>query len=139
MRGRPAARWRACSVQRQASLEWFEATERYTRAAPIPFAFSLLTRSLRVTHEDLRRRDPVFLSQVDDWVAERAREQVGERAPATRRPSPPPMFTPFRLRDLVIPNRVVVSPMCQYKAVDGLVRRLARGSPGSRALGGRGW
>ncbi|MCC7178778.1 MAG: bifunctional salicylyl-CoA 5-hydroxylase/oxidoreductase [Acidobacteria bacterium] len=128
------------SLQRaaQASLEWFEATERYAREAPVPFAFSLLTRSLRITHEDLRKRDPAFLSRVDDWVAERARDQVGERAPAIVGPSPPPMFTPFRLRDLVIPNRVVVSPMCQYVADDGLVGDWHVVHLGSRAIGGAG-
>ncbi len=128
------------SLQRaaQASLEWFEATERYTHAAPLPFAFSLLTRSLRITHEDLRRRDPVFLSRVDDWVAERAQIQVGAPAPAIGRPAPPPMFTPFRLRDLVIPNRVVVSPMCQYTTDDGLVGDWHVVHLGSRAIGGAG-
>jgi len=128
------------SLQRaaQASLEWFEASERYAREAPVPFAFSLLTRSLRITHEDLRRRDPAFLSRVDDWVADRAREQAGERSPAIVRPSPPPMFTPFRLRDLVIPNRVVVSPMCQYVADDGLVGDWHVVHLGSRAIGGAG-
>jgi len=128
------------SLQRaaQASLEWFEATERYAHAAPIPFAFSLLTRSLRITHEDLRQRDPAFLARVDDWVADQARIQAGDRAPAIGRPSPPPMFTPFRLRELVIPNRVVVSPMCQYRADDGVVGDWHVVHLGSRAVGGAG-
>src|SRR5690606_4091313 len=65
------------------------------------------------------------------------RDQVGERAPAIVRSSPP-MFTPFRLRDLVIPNRVVVSPMCQYVADDGLVGDWHVVHLGSRAIGGAG-
>jgi anthraniloyl-CoA monooxygenase len=126
------------SLQRaaQASLEWFESTERYMDLAPVQFTFTLLTRSLRITHEDLRVRDPDFLARVDAWVAEEAERQSGVRLP--RNPPPPPMFTPFRLRDLVIPNRVVVSPMCQYTAVDGTVGDWHLQHLGSRAVGGAG-
>lgn len=126
------------SLQRaaQASLEWFEATERYMDLAPIQFAFTLLTRSLRITHEDLRVRDPGFLARLDAWVADEAERQSGVGLP--RRPPPPPMFTPFRLRDLVVPNRVVVSPMCQYTAVDGTVGDWHMQHLGSRAVGGAG-
>ena len=111
------------SLQRaaQASLEWFEATERYMDLHPVQLTFTLLTRSLRITHEDLRIRDPEFLARVDAWVAGEATGQSG--APIAS--ATPPMFTPFKLRELVIPNRVVVSPMCQYCADDGTVRRLA--------------
>ncbi|MEJ2539405.1 MAG: FAD-dependent monooxygenase [Gemmatimonadota bacterium] len=126
------------SLQRaaQASLEWFEDTERYMGLDPIQFTFTLLTRSLRITHEDLRLRDPEFLGRVDDGVAARAEAQSG--VPVPRRPLPPPMFTPFRLRELVIPNRVVVSPMCQYRAVDGTVGDWHLQHLGSRAVGGAG-
>lgn len=126
------------SLQRaaQASLEWFEDTERYMDLDPVQFAFTLLTRSLRITHEDLRVRDPDFLRRVDDWVAAEAEEQTGRTVERT--PAPPPMFTPFRLRDLVIPNRVVVSPMCQYTAVDGVVGDWHLQHLGSRAVGGAG-
>ena len=126
------------SLQRaaQASLEWFEATERYLDLDPVQLVFTLLTRSLRITHEDLRVRDPAFLDRVDRWVAERAEEQAG--VPVPRDPPPPPMFTPFRLRDLVIPNRIVVSPMCQYCAVDGTVGDWHIQHLGSRAVGGAG-
>jgi anthraniloyl-CoA monooxygenase len=123
------------SLQRaaQASLQWFEDTERYMDLDPVQFTFSLLTRSLRITHEDLRQRDPAFLARVDASVARQAETQ-------TRRPVPvaPPMFTPFRLRDLVIPNRVVVSPMCQYVADDGTVGDWHLVHLGSRAIGGAG-
>lgn len=126
------------SLQRaaQASLEWFEATERYLDMDPLQFTFTLLTRSLRITHADLRVRDPEFTARVDAWVAERAEEQSGVSVPRT--PPPPPMFTPFRLRELVLPNRVVVSPMCQYCAVDGTVGDWHLQHLGSRAVGGAG-
>jgi anthraniloyl-CoA monooxygenase len=123
------------SLQRaaQASLQWFEDTERYLDLPPVQFAFSLLTRSLRITHEDLRRRDPAFLARVDACVAKQAAAQ-------TRRPvhPAPPMFTPFRLREVVIPNRVVMSPMCQYVADDGAVGDWHLVHLGSRAIGGAG-
>jgi anthraniloyl-CoA monooxygenase len=126
------------SLQRaaQASLEWFESTERYMGLEPTQFTFTLLTRSLRITHEDLRVRDPGFLARVDLWVREEAERQSGVAVP--RDPIPPPMFTPFRLRDLVVPNRVVVSPMCQYTAVDGIVGDWHLQHLGSRAVGGAG-
>ena len=126
------------SLQRaaQASLQWFEDTERYMRLSPVQFAFTLLTRSLRITHEDLRQRDPAFLARVDKEVADRAAHQVG--APMLIGADVPPMFTPFRLRELIIPNRVVVSPMCQYVADDGAVGDWHIVHLGSRAVGGAG-
>jgi len=127
------------SLQRaaQVSMEWFEETERYAeRMAPLQFAYSLLTRSLRINHDNLRRRDPAFVDQVEDWVAERAYAAAGVARPAGR--MPPPIFTPLRLRDLTLENRVVVSPMCQYSAVDGLVGDWHLVHLGSRAVGGAG-
>ncbi len=126
------------SLQRaaQASLEWFEATERYMDLDPVQFTFTLLTRSLRITHADLKLRDPAFTAEVDAWVAARAAEQSG--TPVARNPLPPPMFTPYRLRDMVLPNRVVVSPMCQYCAEDGMVGDWHIQHLGSRAVGGAG-
>ena len=141
------------SLQRAAlaSLQWFEDTERYLLLDPVQFTFSLLTRSLRITHEDLRKRDPRFLERVDRVVAEQAERQVGSAAlkgcatapssvgqPCRATAVPPPMFTPFRLRDVVIPNRVVVSPMCQYVAEDGTVGDWHVVHLGSRAIGGAG-
>ncbi len=70
-------RSRACSGPRRPRCEWFEDTERYVCQPPLQFAFTLLTRSLRITHEDLRTRDPAFLARVDQWVAEEAERQVG--------------------------------------------------------------
>lgn len=91
------------------SLEWFEEVERYLDMPPIQFAYSLLTRSQRIGHENLRLRDPAFLRAAEDWFADQA---GGERGRA-------PMFQPFALRDMALTNRIVVSPMAQYKAVDG--------------------
>ena len=126
------------SLQRaaQASLEWFEATERYGGLEPTQFAFTLLTRSLRITHDDLGLRDPEFTREVDVWVAGEAAVQSGR--PVSTNPPPPPMFTPFKLRELVLPNRVAVSPMCQYYAVDGTVGDWHLQHLGSRAVGGAG-
>ena len=124
------------SLQRaaQVSLEWFETTERYQRLEPVQFAMSLLTRSLRVTHENLKVRDPRFVAAVDRWFAEGAARQSGVAVPVAS--PPPPMFTPFRLRDLVLSNRVVVSPMCQYSAEDGTPNDWHLVHLGSRAAGG---
>ena len=126
------------SLQRaaQASLQWFEDTERYMKLDPVQFAFTLLTRSLRVTHQNLKVRDPKFVAAVDGWFAGQAARQVGARAPEGE--APPPMFTPFRLRELVISNRVAVSPMCQYTAVDGMPNDWHLVHLGSRAMGGAG-
>ncbi|HET9952454.1 MAG TPA: bifunctional salicylyl-CoA 5-hydroxylase/oxidoreductase [Candidatus Eisenbacteria bacterium] len=135
------------SLQRaaQASLQWFEEAERYMDVPPLQFAFTLLTRSLRVTHENLRVRDPNFIERVDAWYACRASKEAGDSAPAPRTvpaapsaPAPPPMFTPFRLRELRLENRVVVSPMCQYSAEDGMPNDWHLVHLGSRAVGGAG-
>src|SRR5687768_3813305 len=86
------------SLQRaaQASLEWFESVERYHDTEPLQFAFNLLTRSLRITHDNLKVRDPALVGQVDRWFAEQAGRQSGR--PVTIDPCPPPLFTPYRLR-----------------------------------------
>jgi anthraniloyl-CoA monooxygenase len=125
------------SLQRaaQASLEWFEATERYHDTEPLQFVFNLLTRSLRITHDNLRLRDPALVAQVDRWFAEQAARQSGTAVPLK---PPPPLFTPYRLRDLLLPNRVVVSSMCQYRAEDGMPNDWHLVHLGSRAIGGAG-
>ncbi|MDA0226331.1 MAG: FAD-dependent monooxygenase, partial [Proteobacteria bacterium] len=127
------------SLQRAAlvSMEWFEETERYASAQePIEFTYSLLTRSLRINHDNLARRDPVFVERMDRWVADRAFAAAGRTPPAGK--APPPIFTPFKLRGMVLENRVVVSPMCQYSAVEGLVTDWHLVHLGSRAIGGAG-
>ncbi len=126
------------SLQRaaQASLEWFESAERYHDTEPLQFAFNLLTRSLRITHDNLKVRDPSLVEQVDRWFAGRAAKQSGR--PVQLDPVPPPMFTPYRIRELVLPNRIVVSSMCQYRADDGLPNDWHLVHLGSRAIGGAG-
>ncbi|WP_370251530.1 bifunctional salicylyl-CoA 5-hydroxylase/oxidoreductase [Nioella sp.] len=94
------------------SLEWFEEVERYLDQDPVQFNYNLLTRSQRISHENLRLRDPDWLESAERWFM----TQAGLPADAPHRT---PMFTPFRLRDMELANRVVVSPMAQYKAVDG--------------------
>jgi len=123
------------SLQRaaQVSLQWFEDTERYMSLEPLQFAFNLLTRSLRITHDNLRTRDPKFVKAVDHWFARKVEGvKVVEETP------PPPMFVPFKLRDLVLSNRVVVSPMCQYVAEDGMPNEWHLVHLASRAVGGPG-
>ncbi|MBV8535272.1 MAG: bifunctional salicylyl-CoA 5-hydroxylase/oxidoreductase [Alphaproteobacteria bacterium] len=127
------------AVQRAAdvSLQWFEETERYFgKMAPLQFAYAMLTRSLRIQHANLKLRDPAFVGRVESWFAEEAANQSGVNIPVD--PPPPPMFTPFRLRDTVVQNRVVVSPMCQYSADDGTPNDWHLVHIGSRALGGAG-
>jgi anthraniloyl-CoA monooxygenase len=126
------------SLQRaaQVSLQWFEDTERYMDLVPVQFAFNLLTRSLRITHDNLQVRDPKFVGEVDRWFAARTAEQSG--VDLATNPPPPPLFTPFRLRDVLLLNRVVVSPMCQYCAVDGTPNDWHLVHLGARAMGGAG-
>jgi len=114
------------------STEWFEHVDRYTSFDALQFAYSLLTRSQRISHENLRLRDATFVRRAERWFAERARlESSGERPP-------PPMLTPFTLRGVTVPNRVVVSPMAQYSCVDGLPDDYYLVHLGSRAHGGAG-
>ncbi|UJR79262.1 bifunctional salicylyl-CoA 5-hydroxylase/oxidoreductase [Sandaracinus amylolyticus] len=114
----------------QQSLEWFEQAKRHHAALePMQLAFSLLTRSRRITHSNLAMRDPAWVAEADRWFARRA--GVGDG-------TPPPMFTPLTLRGLTLPNRIVVSPMCQYSAEDGLPDDWHLVHLGSRAIGGAG-
>ena len=112
------------------STEWFENVERHARLAPEQFAYSLLTRSQRISHENLRQRDAGYVGSFEHWLAQGA----GLETPA----SVPPMFTPFTLRGLTLNNRVVVSPMAQYSAVDGVPGDHHLVHLGARALGGAG-
>jgi len=124
------------SLQRaaQVSLQWFEDTERYMDLEPLQFAFNLLTRSFRITHDNLRTRDSAFIARVDTWFARGAMAQSGISVPLD--PAPPPLLTPFKLRDLTFTNRVVVSPMCQYSADNGVADDWHLVHLGSRAVGG---
>ncbi len=117
------------STQRaaQASLEWFENLAQYTHQEPPQFAFNLLTRSRRVTYDNLRLRDPEFAAELDGWFA----RSLGTE-PA------PPMFQPFKLGELELPNRIVVSPMDMYSADDGVPGEFHLVHLGGKALGGAG-
>ncbi len=128
------------SLQRsaQVSLKWFEDVERYYgKLDPMQFAYSLLTRSLRINHENLKLRDEGFVDEVDKHFAAKAAKQSGQMIPLDDN-VPPPSFTPFKLRDMVLQNRIVVSPMCQYSSTDGLVDDWHMVHYGSRAMGGAG-
>ena len=123
------------STQRaaQASLEWFENLGQYIDQDPLQFAFNLTTRSRRVTYDNLRLRDPEFVHTVDAWFATREKARghgSGEICP--------PMFQPFRLRGLLLANRIAVSPMDMYRAQDGLPSDFHFVHLGGRALGGAG-
>jgi anthraniloyl-CoA monooxygenase len=111
------------------STEWFENVARHAQLEPAQFAYSLLTRSQRISHENLRVRDAHYVGDYEHWLAERA------GLPGA---SVPPMFTPFRLRGLTLKNRVVVSPMAQYSAVGGVPGDHHLVHLGARAMGGAG-
>ncbi len=113
------------------STEWFESVPRYVGFQPLQFAYSLLTRSQRVSHENLRLRDRNWLEGVERWFAARA------TGGAQRKPLRP-MFTPFKLRDMALANRVVVSPMSMYSAEDGTPNDFHLVHYGARAQGGAG-
>ena len=164
------------------SMEWFENVKRYWHQEPEQFAYSLLTRSQRVSHANLRLRDAAYVENVERWLAARAETAVcrpersegpvepsrrtggGDSAPApndvsvradgTTGPSlrsgrqeemtaatvrqAPPMFTPMRLRDLTLANRIVVSPMAMYSSADGTPGDFHLVHLGTRAQGGAG-
>ena len=117
------------STQRaaQASLEWFENLGQYLHQEPQQFAFNIMTRSRRVTYDNLRLRDPQFVADVD---ADFAARWGGDPRP--------PMFQPFRLGELDLVNRVVVSPMDMYSAVEGSPTDFHLVHLGGKALGGAG-
>jgi anthraniloyl-CoA monooxygenase len=116
----------------QTSLEWFENSARYLGQDPVQFTFNLMTRSKRITYDNLRTRDPALIRRVDAGFPAWA----GAEGSTDRRT--PPIFTPMRLRGLELANRIVVSPMCQYSAVDGVVGDWHLVHLGSRAVGGAG-
>ncbi|HYN79968.1 MAG TPA: bifunctional salicylyl-CoA 5-hydroxylase/oxidoreductase [Gemmatimonadaceae bacterium] len=145
------------------SMEWFEHVKRYVHLPPEQFAYSLLTRSQRVSHENLRLRDSTYVSEVERWFASRASMKMDptdlngseagrldqEHHPAGTRGSrwtrprkspdenpPPPMFTPFRLRGMTLSNRIIVSPMDMYSARDGTPNDFHLVHLGARSIGG---
>ena len=119
------------------AMEWFEETGRYTNMPPEQFNFSLLTRSQRISHDNLRVRDADYIATYDKWFATKAFADAGLELP-TNVENIPPMFTPFKVRDVVLKNRVVVSPMAQYSSEDGLADDYHLVHLGARAMGGAG-
>ncbi len=115
------------------STEWFENVARYVQLPPAQFAYSLLTRSQRISHENLRLRDAGYVAGHEDWIAAVA----GVQRPPGQGPLPP-MLTPFTLRSVTLKNRVVVSPMAQYACTDGVPGDWHLVHLGARALGGAG-
>ena len=111
------------------STEWFETLGRYLHFEPLQFAYSLLTRSQRISHENLRVRDREWLEGVERWFWEKAGVPGKSAAP---------MFAPLKLRELVLENRVTVSPMAMYSAVDGTPGDFHFVHYGERAIGGAG-
>lgn len=115
------------------SLEWFEAMERHWQLEPEQFAFGVMSRSKQITLDELMVRDEQFARPIQNWFLDNVRQQG---FPVTAHT--PPMFTPFRLREMVVTNRVVVSPMAQYSAVDGVPNEWHFVHLSSRAVGGAG-
>ena len=111
------------------STEWFETLDRYLHFEPLQFAYSLLTRSQRISHENLRLRDREWLETVERWFWEKA--GVPNKSAA-------PMFAPLKLRELRLENRVTVSPMAMYSATDGTPNDFHFVHYGERAIGGAG-
>ncbi|TAH12833.1 MAG: bifunctional salicylyl-CoA 5-hydroxylase/oxidoreductase [Curvibacter sp.] len=117
------------------AMEWFEVCgARYCDQLDGPqFMYSMLTRSQRISHENLRLRDAQWLGDFERWFARRAGVAVSDKLPA-----PSPMFTPYTARGVTLKNRVVVSPMAQYSAVDGVAGDYHLVHLGARAMGGAG-
>ncbi|KUJ77105.1 bifunctional salicylyl-CoA 5-hydroxylase/oxidoreductase [Ruegeria profundi] len=113
------------------SVEWFEDVERYLDLDSVQLNYSMLTRSQRISHENLRARDAQWLGRAEAWFM----QQAGAESNA---PARAPMFAPFRLREMALKNRIVVSPMAQYKAVDGCPTDWHLIHYGERAKGGAG-
>ena len=115
------------------SLKWFENTERYEEQPILQFTFNLMTRSKKITWDNLALRDPDLVAKVAEWF----RESQG--APRTSEgKAPEPVFTPYSIGALKLVNRVVVSPMCQYSADEGVPNDWHRIHYGELALGGAG-
>jgi len=113
------------------SMEWFENVERYLHLDPVQLNYSLLTRSQRISHENLRERDDQWLAQAEAWF----QQQAGNTCSG---PARAPMFAPLTLRKMKLKNRVVVSPMAQYRAVNGCPTDWHFVHYGERAKGGAG-
>ena len=113
------------------STEWFENVDRYSSMEAEQFFYSMMTRSQRISHENLRVRDAIWLKGYEQWLAKStATPEKPEKS------APPPMLLPLKVRDVTLKNRIVVSPMATYSAVDGMVQDFHLVHLGARALGG---
>jgi anthraniloyl-CoA monooxygenase len=119
------------------SLVFFENVRRFWHMDPVQFNFALMSRSKQITYENLRLRDPGFIGTVDRWWADAVAKSEHLELPRDFA-APPPMFAPFTLRGMRLANRVVVSPMCQYSAVEGTPNDWHLVHYGARAVGGAG-
>jgi anthraniloyl-CoA monooxygenase len=117
------------------SLVWFEHVARFWDFDPVQFAFGVMTRAKAITYDNLRLRAPDFVAAVDKTFAKHVQKQGFDVS--IENPSAP-MFQPFRLREMVVPNRVVVSPMDMYSAKDGVPGDFHLVHYGARATGGAG-
>jgi len=117
----------------QTSLEWFENTERYMQQSPLQFSFNLMTRSKRITYDNLALRDPDLVDALTAWFA-----RSNGLTWAENRLPPPPALVPYSVRELTLRNRIAVSAMCQYSAVDGVPHDWHFVHYGSFATGGAG-
>ena len=117
------------------SMDWFENVTRYTAMEAPQFAYSLLTRSQRLSHERLRKRDPQYVHDYERWIASHAYQDAGLAVPDI---TPAPILTPFRLRGVLLQNRMVAMPAAQFAAQDGVAGDFHLVQLGLRALGGAG-
>ena len=126
------------------SLAWFENVRRFWNMHPVQFNFSVMSRSKAITFENMRMRDAKSVAELEDWWNEEvARTELiappdKPAAEGKKKPNVPPMFSPFHLREMKLRNRVVVSPMAQYMARDGLPGDWHLVHYGARAVGGAG-
>ena len=118
------------------SLVWFENVRRFWEMEPIQFNYSLLSRSKQITHENLRLRDPALVADVEAWWNKGVARTLHTKLPKGF--TAPPLFSPLTLRGMTVANRVVVSPMAQYSAVDGMPNEWHYVHYTTRALGGAG-
>jgi anthraniloyl-CoA monooxygenase len=111
------------------SLDWFENMDRHIQHSFQQFAFGCMTRSKKVTYENLRLRDSSFTDKVLKEFIHKCHAELVSASPA---------FTTFKLRNLELHNRIVMSSMGQYVAENGLVNDWHFQHYTSRAVGGLG-
>ncbi len=117
------------------SMQWFESVDWHARLAPEQFAYSLITRSQRISHENLRLRDPQWLASYEVWLARQVSAALPDAASVT---AGLPMLLPYQARSVRLRNRIVVSPMAMYSAREGVPGDFHLVHLGSRAMGGAG-